>query len=86
MAQTTQNEGATAVAATEQLPAVQQTAGTQQPPGQGTTPPARQSFGTFTWSITIAIILAIFCYMYFYVRRQRAPRHVDEKAGDEGED
>jgi hypothetical protein len=43
-------------------------------------------FGTFSWLLTAAIILVIFCIMYLYVRRKRKPKHVDKKAGDEGED
>lgn len=44
------------------------------------------SFATFSGLVTLAIILALFCFGYFYVRRQRSTKHIDEKAGDEGED
>ncbi|BCG48001.1 hypothetical protein GEOBRER4_n2865 [Citrifermentans bremense] len=46
----------------------------------------QHSFGTFALSLTLFIILAIFCVVYLNIRRKRGPRHVDEKAGDEGED
>lgn len=46
----------------------------------------QHSFATFSWWVTFAIILALFCYFFFSIRRRRSPRHVDEKAGDEGED
>ena len=45
-----------------------------------------QSFGTFSLTVTLAIIVVVFCVMFFYVRRKRSEKHVDEKAGDEGED
>jgi heme/copper-type cytochrome/quinol oxidase subunit 2 len=46
----------------------------------------KHSFGAFSWSVTLVIVLVIFCVVYFYVRRKRSSRHIDEKAGDEGED
>ncbi|WP_085812088.1 hypothetical protein [Geoanaerobacter pelophilus] len=46
----------------------------------------QHSFGTFALTLTLFIILAIFCVVYLNIRRKREPRHVDEKAGDEGED
>lgn len=46
----------------------------------------KHSFGTFSWSVTLAIVVIVFCIMYFYVRRKRSSKHVDDKAGDEGED
>lgn len=46
----------------------------------------QHSFGTFALSLTLFIILVIFCVFYFNIRRKRGPRHVDQKAGDEGED
>ena len=45
-----------------------------------------RSFGTFAFGVTFLIILVIFCVVYFVLRRKTAPKHVDEKAGDEGED
>ena len=47
---------------------------------------AKESFGWFSWSVTLAIVVIVFCIMYFYVRRKRSAKHVDQKAGDEGED
>ena len=47
---------------------------------------AKHSFGTFSLTVTLAIIIIVFCIMYFYVRRKKSDKHVDEKAGDEGED
>lgn len=44
------------------------------------------SFGTFALGLTFLIVLAIFCVVYLSIRRKRGPKHVDEKAGDEGED
>jgi hypothetical protein len=44
------------------------------------------SFGTFVWIFCAAIILVLFCIAYLYVRRRRKARHVDQKAGDEGQD
>lgn len=45
-----------------------------------------KSFGTFSFGLTFFLILAIFCIVYFVLRRKPSTRHVDEKAGDEGED
>jgi len=45
-----------------------------------------RSFGTFAFGVTFLIVLAIFCVVYFVLRRKTTPKHVDEKAGDEGED
>jgi len=44
------------------------------------------SFGTFALGLTLFIVLAIFCVVYLNIRRKGGPRHVDDKAGDEGED
>lgn len=43
-------------------------------------------FAEFNWSILAAIVITVFCVMYFYVRRQKGGKHVDKKAGDEGDD
>lgn len=45
-----------------------------------------RSFGAFSLTVTFLIVLAIFCSVYFVLRRKTTRRHVDEKAGDEGED
>lgn len=45
-----------------------------------------RSFATFSLGVTFLIVLAIFCVVYFVLRRKTTPKHVDEKAGDEGED
>lgn len=49
-------------------------------------PVARHSFGLFAIVVALLIILAIFCVVYLSVRKKVEPRHVDDKAGDEGED
>ncbi len=46
----------------------------------------KHSFGDFSWSVTAVIVIVIFCIVFFYVRRKRSEKHVDQKAGDEGED
>jgi hypothetical protein len=46
----------------------------------------KHSFGTFSLLCAFTIVLVIFCVMYLYVRRRRASKHIDEKAGDEGDD
>lgn len=46
----------------------------------------KHSFGAFSLTLTLLIILAIFCVMYFYVRRKKGSPQIDQKAGDEGED
>jgi preprotein translocase subunit YajC len=46
----------------------------------------KHSFGAFSFTVLLAIIVIFFCFMFFYVRRKRSSKHVDEKAGDEGED
>jgi hypothetical protein len=43
-------------------------------------------FGWFSLWITLGIVVIIFCVMYFYVRRKKGAPHIDDKAGDEGED
>jgi hypothetical protein len=43
-------------------------------------------FGWFSLWVTLAIIVIVFCIMYFYVRRKRGAPQIDQKAGDEGED
>lgn len=60
---------------------------------QQTQPPAsapvrrEKSFGTFSFGLTFFIILAIFCVVYFALRRKPgSTKHVDKRAGDEGED
>lgn len=60
-----------------------QTQSQTQPPVHVVKP---HSFGTFSLGLTFLIILAIFCVVYLSIRRKRGARHVDEKAGDEGED
>ena len=47
---------------------------------------APHSFGAFSLTVTLIIIVVVFCVVFFYVRRKRSAKHVDEKAGDEGED
>lgn len=68
-----------------QAPATQ--TATEQPAG---TPPVRvvkqHSFATFSFGVTLLLVLLIFCYIFFRVRRKEHNRHVDQKAGDEGED
>ena len=44
------------------------------------------TFGTFSWTVTVAIVVVVFCLAYFYVRRKRSSKHVDSKAGDERQD
>ena len=46
----------------------------------------KHSFGAFSLTVTLIIIVVVFCIMFFYVRRKKSAKHVDEKAGDEGED
>ena len=46
----------------------------------------QRSFGVFSMTVTLAIIGIVFCIVYFYIRRKKSTKHVDEKAGDEGED
>lgn len=46
----------------------------------------KQPFSTFSFTLTILLVLMLFCYYYFRVRRKEHTRHVDAKAGDEGED
>jgi LPXTG-motif cell wall-anchored protein len=40
----------------------------------------------FGWSILLGIVVIVFCLAYLYVRRKKETKHVDQKAGDEGED
>lgn len=48
---------------------------------------AADNFGAFSLTVTALLILAIFCVVYFALRRRPGPpRHLDDKAGDEGED
>lgn len=46
----------------------------------------KHSFGAFSITVMLAIIVIFFCIMFFYVRRKKSSKHVDDKAGDEGED
>ena len=46
----------------------------------------QHSFGTFALSVTLFIILAIALWVYLILRRRVPRKHVDLKAGDEGED
>jgi len=46
----------------------------------------KHSFATFSWTVTLALIFICFCIMFFYVRRKKSTKEVDEKAGDEGDD
>lgn len=83
-----QTETATAVQTTAQAAATPQTAATQE---GGTAAPAvvvkqPHSFATFSGLLTFLIVLILFCYGFFHVRRQRSMKQIDEKAGDEGED
>jgi len=50
------------------------------------TPIVQYSFGTFSLTVTLILVALVFCIMFFYVRRKKNDRHVDKKAGDEGED
>jgi hypothetical protein len=44
-------------------------------------------FGWFSLLVTLAIIVIVFCIMFFWVRRnKRGAPLIDDKAGDEGED
>lgn len=45
-----------------------------------------RSFATFAFGVTLLLILTAFCVVYFSLRRKTTRKHVDEKAGDEGED
>ena len=79
--------------ATAQTAATPQTAATQTAATQegGTAAPAvvvkqPHSFATFSGLLTLLIVLILFCYGFFHVRRQRSMKQIDEKAGDEGED
>ena len=47
---------------------------------------AKHSFGSFSFTVTLAIVIIVFCIVFFYIRRKKSAKHVDEKAGDEGED
>jgi hypothetical protein len=75
---------------TQTQPQTQTQTQTQAQTQAQTQPPVQvvktHSFGTFALSLTFLIILAIFCVVYLSIRRKRGPRHVDQKAGDEGED
>ena len=68
-----------------QAPATQSATG--QPAG---TPPVtvvkQHSFATFSFGVTLLLVLMIFCYIFFRVRRREHNKHVDQRAGDEGED
>jgi cytochrome b561 len=44
------------------------------------------AFGSFHWTVVVAIVIIVFCIMYLYVRRKKTAKHVDENAGDEGDD
>lgn len=46
----------------------------------------KQPFGYFSFTVTLAIIVVVFCIMYFYVRRKKNGKQVDKQAGDEGDD
>ena len=46
----------------------------------------KQPFGYFSFTVTLAIIVVVFCIMYLYVRRKKNGKQVDKQAGDEGED
>lgn len=46
----------------------------------------QHSFGTFALSVTLFIILAVALFVYLTLRRKVPEKHVDQKAGDEGED
>lgn len=83
-----QKETAIPVQTTAQAAATPQTAVTRE---GGTVAPAvvvkqPHSFATFSGLLTLLIVLILFCYGFFHVRRQRSIKQIDEKAGDEGED
>ena len=66
---------------------VQNQAQTQVPAQAPVAVVKERPFGTFSLLITLAIILALFLYVYLSQRRKKTvPKHVDQKAGDEGED
>ncbi|MBU5637649.1 hypothetical protein KOM00_13015 [Geomonas sp. Red69] len=46
----------------------------------------QHSFATFALSVTLFIVLAIALFVYLTLRRKVDGKHVDQKAGDEGED
>jgi uncharacterized BrkB/YihY/UPF0761 family membrane protein len=46
----------------------------------------KHSVWAFGWTVTLGIIVIVFCTVYFYARRKKSAKHVDQKAGDEGED
>ena len=43
-------------------------------------------FGLFNWTVTLGIIVIVFCVVYFYLRRNKEGKRVDRNAGDEGND
>lgn len=47
---------------------------------------SKHSFGTFALSVTLFIILAIGLFVYLTLRKKVPGKHVDQKAGDEGEE
>ena len=51
-----------------------------------TTVIVQHSFAAFAWLIVLAIVVVIFCIIYFWIRRKGKPPQIDDKAGDEGED
>lgn len=68
-----------------QAPATQ--SATQQPAGTAPVTVVKQrSFATFSFGVTLILVLMIFCYIFFRVRRKEHNKHVDQRAGDEGED
>jgi heme/copper-type cytochrome/quinol oxidase subunit 2 len=68
-----------------QAPATQTATG--QPAGTAPVTVVKQhSFATFSFGITLLLVLLFFCYFFFKVRRKEHNKHVDTKAGDEGED
>lgn len=59
---------------------------TQVPLGSTAPVVKEHSFRGLTLTVTLLIILAILCVVYLALRRKNTTKHVDEKAGDEGED
>ena len=81
MPQTSSNTQAIVVA---QAPATQ--TATQPAGTQPVTVVKQHSFATFSFGVTLVLILLLFCYFFFKVRRKEHNKHVDTRAGDEGED
>lgn len=59
---------------------------TQAPATPPTTVVKQHSFGAFALGVTLFIVIAIGLFVYLTLRRKVPQKHVDQKAGDEGED